>query len=115
MNIEELRDLALSFPMVEEDIKWETTLTFTIKEKIFLFTGVDTIPCSMSVKVPKEDFPEIGAQDGFMQAPYLAKGQWVKVMDIEDLSYEDAKHYVEQSFRLIVEKLPKYVQKEIEL
>ena len=78
MNIEQLRDICLKFPGVTEDIKWEDNLCFLVADKIFLMAGLDVSPTPASFKVPPEDFNEVALKDGFQQAPYLARGQWVR-------------------------------------
>lgn len=110
MNIEELRELALSYRGATEEIKWEVNLCFMVCEKIFLVVGVNGTPTPCSFKVDKEDFEEIASQDGFGQAPYLAKGQWVRCADIEDLDFNTMKEYLTNSYELIKSKLTKKQQ-----
>lgn len=110
MDIEFIRQSCLRLPLATEDIKWENNLCFMVYEKIFLMVSLDEIPTRASVKVPKETFIEISSQDNFKQAAYLAKGQWVTIEDISQLSNKECLHYIQQSFDLIKSKLSKKLQ-----
>ncbi|MBL4657725.1 MAG: MmcQ/YjbR family DNA-binding protein [Flavobacteriales bacterium] len=114
MNIEQLRDICLSLPGVTEDVKWEDHLCFLVGNKMFLITGLDKSPTPASFKVPPEDFAEVASMDGFHQAPYLARGQWVHTDDVNNLGEEEWMRYTEQSYRLIRSKLTKKMNKELD-
>ena len=114
MNVEELRDICLSFPGVTEDVKWESNLCFLVANKIFLMTALDESPVPASFKVPPGDFNGVASKDGFSQAPYLARGQWVRTHNVENLSEEEWIHYAKRSYELIRSKLTKKLQQELE-
>lgn len=114
MNIEQLRDICLSFPGVTEDVKWEDNLCFLVADKIFFMAGLDASPTPASFKVPPEDFAEVASMDGFHQAPYLARGQWVHTDDVNNLPEEDWVKYAQQSYDLIRSKLSKKAQQAID-
>ena len=114
MNIEQIREICLALPGVTEDVKWEDNLCFLVADKIFLMAGLDASPTRASFKVPPEQFEEIASRDGFRQAPYLARGQWVLTDNVENLSKDEWVHYSRQSYDLIKSKLSKKLQKELE-
>lgn len=114
MNIEQLRDICLTLPGVTEDVKWEDNLCFLVGNKIFLMAGLDVSPTPASFKVPPEDFNEVASKDGFQQAPYLAKGQWVRTENLDNLSEEEWVSFSKQSYQLIRNKLTKKLQEELD-
>lgn len=114
MNIEQIRDICLSLPGVTEDVKWEDNLCFLAGNKIFFMAGLDASPTPASFKVPPEDFNKVASRDGFHQAPYLARGQWVHTDDVGNLSEEEWAHYARQSYELIKSKLTKKAQRELD-
>lgn len=114
MNLEELRDLCLSFPGAKEDVKWENNLCFLIANKIFLMVALDESPTQASFKVPSVDFYDVASRDGFSQAPYLARGQWVRIDNVQNLSEGEWTHYAKQSYELIRSKLTKKLQQGLE-
>ena len=114
MNIEQLRDICLALPGVTEDIKWEDNLCFLVADKIFLMAGLDASPTPASFKVPPEDFNEVASMDGFHQAPYLARGQWVHTDNVNNLSDEEWDCYALQSYKLIRSKLTKKANRELD-
>lgn len=113
MSIEELRKICKTFPGVTEDIKWEDHLCFSIGGKMFLITSTGPAPQSASFKVDDETFGLLTDRPGFIPAPYLARYKWVQVDDIGRLSKREWKQFAEESYRLIVSKLPAKVKKEI--
>ncbi len=114
MNIQEIRELALSLPSVTEDIKWDNHLCFNIGGKMFLVTSPDSFPITASLKVSDEDF-EILVKRGIIPAPYLARHKWIQLDNISRFSSKDWKKYVNFSYQLISSKLPSKVKKEIGL
>jgi predicted DNA-binding protein (MmcQ/YjbR family) len=113
MNIESLRALALSYPGVTEDIKWETHLCFCVGGKIFIITSPDEVPVRASIKVSEEDFDLLTSRIGIIQAPYLGKRQWVSIENIESFSPQEWEMYLKRSYDLIFAKLTKKLQQEI--
>lgn len=113
MNIEQLRNICLSFPGVTEDIKWEHNLCFCVGGKIFLVLGLDASPPRASFKLTPDEFEALTTREGFRQAPYFAKRQWVYVEDIALLSAQQWQQYAQEAYRLVKAKLPKKVQREL--
>lgn len=114
MDIEELRELCLSFKGAEEEIKWDTNLTFMVGKKIFCITGLDEA-FRASLKVNEEDFDELVAGDGVTQSAYLAKRKWVSATADCDWSREDWEKHVAESYKLVAKGLTKKLQAELGL
>jgi predicted DNA-binding protein (MmcQ/YjbR family) len=110
MSIEDLQNICRKHKGVTQDIKWDYHLCFNVGGKMFLITSPDEVPVSASFKASDEEFPELSAQPGFCPAPYMARHKWVKLDDITRLSKKKWEYYIEQSYRLVLEKLPKKEQ-----
>jgi len=114
MNIEELRDFCLALPGVTEDVKWGDNLVFSVSDKMFLLADLNP-PMRVSLKVPPEEFPVLISRQEIIQAPYFARNMWVCITDPLVLTHEEWESYVRQSYRLVAEKLPLKVKKELGL
>ncbi len=113
MNIELLRETCLSYPGAGEDIKWGADLCFVVAEKMFAVTGVEG-RFKVTMKVPAEDFDAICARPGIIPAPYLARAKWISVEAPNALTREEWAAMLRQSYDLVVSKLSKKVQRELE-
>jgi predicted DNA-binding protein (MmcQ/YjbR family) len=114
MNIERLRAFCLSLPAATEDIKWGHDLCFSIGAKMFAVTGIEG-PFTVSFKVTPEQFGELTAREGIVPAPYMARNNWVLAEDSTQLSEKEWEQFLKQSYALVKSKLPKKLQKEIDL
>jgi predicted DNA-binding protein (MmcQ/YjbR family) len=113
MTVEEIRDICLSLKGVEEGIKWENHLCFTIGGKMFFVINPDNFPINGSFKTTPEIFDCLTNLDGFTPAPYLAKHCWVHYDDIERLNRAKWTEHIERAYSLVLEKLPLKVRKQI--
>jgi predicted DNA-binding protein (MmcQ/YjbR family) len=112
MDIEWLRSYCLSFPGTSEDIKWGNDLCFLVAEKMFCVTNLEP-PLHITFKVTDEEFEELSQRDGFIPAPYMARNKWVMVQNVNKVSKNEWKQFIEQSYNLIKSKLPKKKQQEL--
>lgn len=115
MNIEELQAICKAYPHVTEDIKWGNDLCFCIGEKMFCVVGLNQTPTSASFKVLDEEFEEMSSRPGIIPAPYVARYKWVLVEDINTLPEKDWKHYTNQSYELVKNKLAPKIKKQLGL
>lgn len=111
MTTDKLQSYCLSFPGTHEGIKWDH-LVFMVKEKLFIITGF-TDDSNVSFKVTPEDFEELCEREGIIQAPHLARNQWVSVTKRNALKPKEWEHYLKQSYELIKAKLPKKVREQL--
>lgn len=107
MTLEHLLSFCENLPKATPEIKLGDHLTFTIGGKVFLFIGQESVPVGCSFKCMPEDFEALCEREGFKQAAYLARNQWVYCADIGLLTAEDADRYIRRSYELIRAKLPK--------
>jgi predicted DNA-binding protein (MmcQ/YjbR family) len=80
---------------------------------MFLVTSPDHVPVTASFKVSDEEFEEVSSRKGFIPAPYLARYKWVFADDINRLSKKEWEYFIAQSYKLIAQKLPSKIKKEI--
>ena len=112
MTIEDLQKLCLSLPAVTSDVKWGNDLCFSVGDKMFCASSLDT-PLKIAFKVPDEDFEELSQSDGFMPAPYMARAKWVLVTKPNKLGKKDWERYIKGSYELIKAKLTTKLKKEL--
>jgi predicted DNA-binding protein (MmcQ/YjbR family) len=106
MDIETIRSVCLSFPGATEDVKWESNLCFCIGGKMFCIVNLNP-PHTFSFKVSGEQFDELAETAGFAPAPYLARANWILVIDSSKLSAGYLKNHLRQSYELILSKISK--------
>ncbi len=73
---------------------------------MFLTASLNTSPVAISFKTGKEDFITFCERPGFGPAPYLARYGWVMVKDIELVSETEWKTLIQQSYDLVLSRLP---------
>ena len=108
MDIEQVHAHCLSFPHVTEVVLWGNDLVFKIGGKMFAVIGLDAASdhC-MSFKCTPEKFAELVEQEGIIPAPYMARHHWVGLESFDALSARELKALLENSYQLVLEKLPK--------
>jgi predicted DNA-binding protein (MmcQ/YjbR family) len=113
VNIDELRKFCLSMPHATEDVKWGSDLTFLVGKKMFAVTGLETAQSGISFKCTPEKFAELVERDGIIPAHYVARYHWVTVENPDALKPDELKDLIENSYRMVWEKLPKNVKNKI--
>src|SRR4051794_19903717 len=112
MNIEEFREYCLSLPGATEIVQWEYDLLFKVGGKMFAATPVIP-PHGVSFKATADTFAELIERPGVTPAPYLAKHNWVRCESYSTIPAREFKALIAESYRLVLEKLPKKMQAEI--
>ena len=102
MQLERLRTIALALPEATEELTWETSINFRVRNKIFLFPGHGN---SAMVKADREELPALLDDPRFSPAPYLARGGWV-VLDLTEapVDWTEVEELVLTSYCLIAPK-----------
>ena len=65
---------------------------------------------AVSFKTTPEDFAELTEREGIIPAPYSARYHWVLVSNPLALTAKEWKHFVEKSYELVFDKLPRKVK-----
>lgn len=113
MDHEKLRSYCLSLRGATEDIKWGNDLCFCVGTKMFCVTSVDSISSGISVKCTPERFAELIERDGIIPAHYVARYHWITIENIDAVTTAELKALIDNSYRLVFEKLPKRVRDQI--
>ena len=112
MNLDAIRSYCLSLPHATEGIQWGNDLLFRISGKIFAVIGLDP-PNSLAFKCTPEKFDDLIERDGIIPAPYMARNKWVKLETLDALGDRELKTLINNSYQMILSKLPKKTQAEL--
>jgi len=111
MNIEELREYCISKKFVTESFPFdEEVLVFKVMNKMFLLTNINK-DLSMNVKCDPEKAIELREQfSSVLPGWHMNKKHW-NTVDIDGSISDDLlKEWIDDSYDLIVSKLPKKLQ-----
>ncbi|WP_303317503.1 MmcQ/YjbR family DNA-binding protein [Flavivirga abyssicola] len=117
MNIEDYRWYCLSKKGVTESIpfsKLPHVLVFKVKGKMFTATDINTFD-SFSIKCESETIEELRVEYDALQEPsYFSKKYWSTVVVDGSISDKILYEWLDISYRLVVAKLTKKEQLELE-
>ncbi|MCF8295142.1 MAG: MmcQ/YjbR family DNA-binding protein [Bacteroidales bacterium] len=113
MHIEEFRDYCLAKKGVTESFPFdETTLVFKVMGKMFALTDL-VPPHSINLKFDPEDAIQAREEYSAVQPGYhMNKTYWNTVDMVGDVPDKLIKEWIDNSYQLIVQSLPKKVQSE---
>lgn len=116
MNIEQVRECALSLPGVTEDMPFgDDHVVFRIEGKIFLCLSLETAEAHFALKLSPERNEELRAQySAITPAWHWNKKHWSDIYYARDLSDTQLSGWIAESYRLMVQKLPKAVRSRYE-
>lgn len=115
MNIEEFRDYCITKPGTTEETPFgPDTLVFKVMGKMYALTGIDTFDF-INLKCDPEYAIELREQfDGSIRPGYhMNKKQWNSVDTDGSVPDHLIKQMTDDSYDLIVAKLPKKVKEEL--
>ncbi len=107
MDIEDIRRHCLGLAHVTEQVQWGSDLVFKIDGKMFAVAPLEVAPVRLSFKCTPENFAELCEREGIIPAPYMARAQWVALQTLEAVSRDELRALLEESYRLVFERLPK--------
>lgn len=119
MNLEDFRNLCLSFPGAKENSPWtepqyQKLVTFTVADKWFCLLDMDKKACNL--KCPVDSVTELQDKyQGVQPAWHMNKTHWITVLLDSDVSVEEIKFLVKQAYALIVASLSKSKREELGL
>ena len=99
MNIEELRDFALSLEDVEEGFPFgEDTLVFKTNNKIFLLVSLSAVPLQFNVKCDPEKALELREKyPSVIPGYHMNKKHWNTVIVEGSVPREELKEFIKDS------------------
>ena len=114
MNIETLREYCLSKKAVEETIPFgPDVLVFKVMGKMFLLLPLETEELQFNVKCDPDKAIELREQYNCVQPGYhMSKQHWNTIVVDGTVSTKQLKEWIDDSYDLIVESLPKKVREE---
>jgi predicted DNA-binding protein (MmcQ/YjbR family) len=116
MNIEELRSHCLNKKGVEETLPFgPETLVYKVMGKVFLLTGLDSQPIEFNVKCEPDKAIELRERFSCVLPGYhMNKKHWNTIVDDGSVSSNQLRQWIDDSYNLIVESLPKKLKAELE-
>jgi predicted DNA-binding protein (MmcQ/YjbR family) len=104
MNIEELREYALSLEYVEECTPFgDETLVFKTNGKMFMAMGIYNSPLQFNVKCDPAKAIELREQYGAVQPGYhMNKKHWNTVIIDGSLNKKLLKQFISDSYKLVL-------------
>lgn len=112
MTQEYLQSFCLNLKGTTQDIKWKKDLCFLIGDKMYSVQGLIE-PYGVSFKTTPEEYLGLIERDGILPAPYMARYHWVLVEDLNALTKSEWEYFIDQSYRMVYQKLPKIKKEEI--
>ena len=113
MNIDQLRQLCLSFPGATEQIQWGDDLLFKVGGKMFVVIPLEPARVWLTLKADPEEFAELTERPGIIPAPYLARAKWIAVESRETLPQTEITALLRKSYELVFAKLPEAAKRAI--
>jgi predicted DNA-binding protein (MmcQ/YjbR family) len=113
MDIDQLRNLCLSFPGVAEQIQWGDDLLFKVGGKMFALTPLEPARLWLCIKADPEEFAELTERPGVIPAPYLARAKWVAIESPDTLPQSEVAALLRKSYDLVAAKLPRAVRESL--
>jgi|SRR5690242_15966637 predicted DNA-binding protein (MmcQ/YjbR family) len=106
MNIEELRDFALSLEDVEEGFPFgEDTLVFKTNNKIFLLASLSAVPLQFNVKCDPGKALELREKyTSIIPGYHMNKKHWNTIIVDGSVPGEELKEFIKDSYHLIAPK-----------
>ncbi|MGH9730252.1 MAG: MmcQ/YjbR family DNA-binding protein, partial [Candidatus Acidiferrales bacterium] len=97
----------MSMPHATETVQWGDDLVFKVGGKMFAVVVLVPAKVWLSFKCSPEEFAELTERPGIIPAPYSARYYWVALETQDALALAELEQLLGQSYRLVVEKLPK--------
>lgn len=115
MNIETLREYCLRKPAAEENLPFgPTTLVFKVGGKLFLLAALDAVPLQFNAKCNPEEAEQLREQYPCVLPGYhMNKRHWNTVIVDGSVSDKLLQQWIDASYGLVVDSLPKKIKQEI--
>lgn len=112
MTRDEVEAVALAMTAVTKVVQWGGSDVYKVGGKVFAVAGFEH---GLAFKVSEIGFEVLtGPGAPGRQAPYFAKGGWV-VVDLDDLTVDEGRNWLETAHGLIAGKLTKKARAELGL
>ena len=117
MDIEQLREYCLSKPGTEETLPFgPDTLVYKVCGKVFLLTGLDSEEFLFNVKCDPDKAIELREEFSCVLPGYhMNKKHWNTIVVDGSVSSKQLKEWIDHSYELVVESLPKKIRENMNL
>jgi predicted DNA-binding protein (MmcQ/YjbR family) len=112
MTREAIRAFCLAMPRVTEKFQFHHA-AFQIGGKSFAMLNLEVEGFPLAFKCTPEEFAELIEIPGVIQAPYLARRQWVALTEFDTLPAGELKAWLTRAREVMISKLPKKLQAEL--
>ncbi len=106
MNPSKLESLCLGLKGTTVDVKWGNDLCYLVGEKMYCVQNLEGA-FKVSFKTTPEEYTALTERRGIIPAPYVSRYHWVLVENPVALKPAEWKRLIQQSYQLVVDKLPK--------
>lgn len=115
VNIESIREYCLLKPEVTESFPFdETTLVFKVANKMFALLGLEKQPLGVNLKCDPLKAIELREHFDYVRPGYhMSKKHWNTIYIEQGVSVEQIKEWIDDSYLLIVNALPKATKEPI--
>lgn len=115
MDIEQLREYCLARPGVVETLPFgPDTLVYKVAGKVFLLTGLDNEQFQFNVKCDPDKAVELREEFSCVKPGYhMNKKHWNTVVVDGSVSARQLKEWIDHSYGLVVESLPKKAREQL--
>ena len=107
MDIEQIRELCLSFPGATEQMQWGDDLVFKVCGKMFAVLPLEPARVWLTIKADPQEFVELVERPGIIPAPYLARAKWIALESRDAVTQMEVSAWLRKSYDLVAEKLPR--------
>lgn len=109
MNLEDIRDFALSLPAVSEELPFgPDTLVFKVYGKIFMLFSLDRIEQSVNLKCDPEKAIELRDRYSEVVPGYhMNKKHWNTIFLKGNITTKLIREWIQESYDLVLAKVPK--------
>ena len=115
MNIESLRQYCLAKKGVTESLPFgPDTLVFKVGGKLFLLASLDALPLQFNVKCDPDETEQLRDEYSCVLPGYhMNKKHWNTVIVDSTVSDKQLQRWIDASYRLVFESLPRKTKQEI--
>jgi len=116
MYIDEFREYCLAKKEVTEELPFDVnTLVFKVAGKIFAITDIDKFE-SINLKCEPEKAEDLRARYNAVQPGYhMHKKHWNTIINNSDVNDTLLKQWIDESYELVIQGLPKKIKQELGL
>jgi predicted DNA-binding protein (MmcQ/YjbR family) len=114
MDIEQIREYCINKKGVTESLPFDdTTLVFKVGNKMFALLSLDTNG-NINLKCEPEEAIRLREQHFFVKPGFhMNKQHWNTIEDSPQISTKLLRQWIDDSYQLIFDKLPKKIQEEV--